>query len=212
MPSRRSGGSDRRLRELIAQEAARLIAEGGINDFAFAKRKAALRLGVSETNRNLPGNQEVEEALITHQRLFRADIQPRRLQALREAALQAMRMLAPFRPRLVGAVLDGTADEHSPVRLHLFAETPERVDLFLMERGIPFHHDERSYRSSPEVRERRPLIRFVAGDVTIELTLFPEQGIRQPPLSPTDGRPMRRADTEAVAALLASGGAAPRRD
>ena len=110
------------IRERIAKEAARMMCEAGINDFQLAKRKALQRLRINE-QRNLPSNEEIEFAVGEYQRLFRADSQPRRLAELRRAAVRAMRFLSRFQPRLVGAVLSGTADEHSDVCLHLFAET-----------------------------------------------------------------------------------------
>lgn len=202
MPRRHAPGTrDEQLRQRIAQEAARLMAEEGVLDFATAKRKAVARLGAA-VPRNLPGNQEIEQELKVYQRLFRAGRQPQRLRQLREAALEAMRLLARFHPRLVGPVLAGTADEHSPVHLHLFADTPEQLVLFLMEQRIPCQWDERPVRVSGERQERYPLCRFIAGDVPFELTLFPEIGLRQAPLSPVDGRPTRRGSVEQVEALL----------
>lgn len=196
-------GREGQNRIRLAQEAARLMADEGVQDFAVAKRKAAGRLGLP-VNRNLPTNLEIEDALITHQRLFRAHSQPAHLRRLRTSAREAMRLMADFQPRLVGPVLAGTAGTHSPVNLHLFAETPEQVNLFLMERNIPHAWDERLLRLDTERQERYPLCRLVAGDVTVEMTVFPLKGMRQAPLSPVDGRPMRRANLEAVEALLAA--------
>lgn len=179
------------------------MADEGVRDFATAKRKAAERLGLP-TNRHLPTNVEIEEALVAHQRLFRSDSQPAHLRRLRETARQAMQMLAGFQPRLVGPVLAGTADTHSPVNLHLFAETPEQVNLFLMERHIPHEWDERVLRLSADRQERYPMCRLLAGDVAVEMTVFPLKGLRQAPLSPVDGKPMRRAAIAAVEQLLAT--------
>lgn len=194
-------GRDGQNRIRLAQEAARLMADEGVRDFATAKRKAAERLGLP-ANRYLPTNVEIEEALVAHQRLFRAHSQPARLRRLRETALQAMRMMAEFQPRLVGPVLAGTADTHSPVNLHLFAETPEQVNLFLLDRHIPHEWDERVLRLSADQQERYPLCRLLAGDVMVEMTVFPLKGLRQAPLSPVDGRPMRRAAITEVERLL----------
>ena len=36
------------MRQLIAQKAAQMMAEDGINDFAYAKKKAGKQLGVNE--------------------------------------------------------------------------------------------------------------------------------------------------------------------
>lgn len=202
--NQRKGGispREEQTRQRIAEEAARIMATEGIRDFAAAKRKAVDHLGLA-AQRSLPGNREIESALIAYQRLFRAHSQPQRLRELRETALKAMGLLESFRPRLVGSVLAGTADEHSPVNLHLFADTPEQVGMFLMDRRIPHELDERILRVRPERQERFPLYRFMAGDVVVELTVFPEKGLRQAPLSPVDGRPMERAPLGSVEALL----------
>jgi hypothetical protein len=204
MGTRRHSGSathDEQQRLRIAQEAARLMADEGIHDFATAKRKAVERLGLAGL-RNLPGNLEIEQALIAHQQLFRSLTQPQRLHHLRQVALAAMREFAVFSPRLVGPVLTGTADEHSPVQLHLFADTPEQLDLYLLERNIPYEWDARMVRLSPERQERFPVCHFTAGDVAMELTVFPMDGLRQAPLSPVDGRPMRRLTLQGLEELL----------
>ena len=188
------------VRERIAKEAARLMCETGIHDYQLAKRKALQHLRLSG-QRNLPSNGEIESAVSEYQRLFRAHSQPRRLAQLRCTAVRAMRFLVRFRPRLVGAVLSGTADEHSDVCLHLFAETPEEVGLFLLENGVPHEHGERSIRLAMDGTERLPTCRFMAGDVPVELVVFAERARRRVPLSPVDGRPMRRAALRAVEAL-----------
>lgn len=189
------------LRQHVANEAARIMVEQGSRDFGQAKRKAAARLGM-DPRHGLPGNPEVETALEEYLHLFRADTQPGELRRLRHAAVEAMRLFSGFRPRLVGPVLKGTADEFSAVHLHLFAATPEQVDIELMERGIPFDHDSRTVRLAGGGTATYPLYRFVAGDITIELTVFPPEGLRQAPLSPVDGRPMQRAALDKVEAML----------
>ncbi|SCZ66181.1 hypothetical protein [Thiohalomonas denitrificans] len=189
------------VRQQLAQEAARFMIEGGIRDFAMAKRKAAERLGLSQT-RNLPTNREIEQARAEYLSIFQPESQPQRLRELREAAVGAMKMLGTFSPRLVGPVLAGTADDHSPIYLHLFSDTPEQVDFFLGDRGIPFEHDERRVRLEPEKQETFPMYRILADDIVVEMTVFPVKGQRQAPLSPVDGRPMRRANRHEVEALL----------
>ena len=199
MPAR-SNTKSSQLRERIAKEAARVMCEAGVKDFHLAKRKALQRLRIDE-QRNLPSNEEIEAAISEYQRLFRADRQPARLAELRRTALNAMRFLARFKPRLVGAVLSGTADEHSDVCLHLFADTAEEVGLFLMENGIPHEQGERLMRLAADETERLPTCRFMADDVPVELVVFAARARRRVPLSPVDGRPMRRAALRAVEAL-----------
>ena len=63
-----------RLRIEIAQAAAKLLHEGGYQDYLEAKRKAANQM-VGHDNRLLPNNAEIEPALMAHQSLFHAEEQ-----------------------------------------------------------------------------------------------------------------------------------------
>jgi len=189
------------LRQAVAEEAARIMREQGIADFLLAKRKAADRLGVTDAS-ILPRNTEVEAALVAHQRLFGGDRHASELAALRRAALEAMRLMADFDPRLVGPVLTGTASPHSEINLHVFTESPEAVSLRLEERGVPHEVVERRLRFERDRTVSYPALRFVAGRQTVDAVVFPLDGIRQSPSSPVDGKPMRRASAAEVQALL----------
>lgn len=185
------------MRQLVAQEAARIMAEEGVSDYLVAKRKAAERLGAPDT-RNLPRNREIQDALIDHQRLFGGVQQVALVRELRSAAVEAMRFLQRFEPRLVGSVLHGTATEHSDINLHLFAETPEEVVFFLMEHDIPYETAERRFRFGREEYATVPVYRLVAGDTVVDLSVFPLKGLREAPRSPVDGQPMERSGVAAV--------------
>jgi len=203
--TRRASSRHANLRRALAQEAARLMAQHGIHDFLAAKRKAAERLGVTDSA-TLPRNVEIEAALIEYQRLFDASGHDESLAAQRRAAASAMRLLHDFKPRLVGPVLSGTATAHAPVQLHLFAERPENVILRLLDRGIAHEAIERRHRVDAGRVRPYPGLRFEFSGQEFEVTVFPLDGIRQAPVSPVDGRPMRRADAAEVETLLAKGG------
>ncbi|TLZ13636.1 MAG: hypothetical protein E6K31_03370 [Gammaproteobacteria bacterium] len=202
MRSKRHPSRVENLRRALAQEAARLMAEHGIRDFLVAKRKAAERLGVIDGVALLPKNREIESALAEYQRLFRGASHLEALEAQRRAALAAMRYLREFAPRLVGPVLSGTATEYTEVQLHLFAERVESVTLKLLDGGIPHELTEKRLKLNAELVRPFPGVRFEVDDQPIEATVFPTDGIRQAPMSPVDGRPMRRADAGEVEALL----------
>lgn len=193
---------DEQLRSLLTQECARIMIEQGVKDFALAKRKAAERFGVPHYSR-LPSNSEIEQALCDYQRLFKPSIHSQHLRLLRQQAAQAMRFLQRFRPRLVGSVLAGTASEHSDINLHLFADTPEDVLLFLMEHNIPFENGQRRIRLANGDTQYYPTLAFRAGDYVMDLTVFPSNKEREAPRSPVDGKPMKRAHLSAVESLLA---------
>src|SRR5215510_5243181 len=71
MSGRRHSGPwlSEELRQELADEAARLMAEHGIADFSLAKRKAAERLGV-RAGGALPSNAEIHGRLAERQRTF----------------------------------------------------------------------------------------------------------------------------------------------
>lgn len=188
-------------RRAIAATAARIIAEEGQRDYGAAKVKAAARLGYA-ADADLPRNTEVEDALREHLALFGGVERDSHLGRLRSAALEAMDFFGAFGPRLVGAVLAGTADRHSAVSLHVFADAPEDVSRFLMDQRIPYDEDSRVVRRTTDQTATLPSFKFRAGDVPIDLTVFPRDHVRQPPLSPIDGKPMARASRAAVEALL----------
>ena len=191
-----------RQRSVLAQECAKIIAHEGIKDFAKAKRKAALRLGLP-SRALMPSNIEIEQALMAYQRLFMATEQAQHLRLLRETAVAAMRFLSPFKPRLVGPVLQGTAGPHSDITLHVFANTPEDIMLFLMDHQIPFESSQRRLRFPNDLYQDLPVLAFAADEINIDMTVFWHQANRQAPRSPVDGRPMQRASLHNVEALLA---------
>jgi hypothetical protein len=192
-------------RRRIAVEAARLICESGLRDYHQAKLKAAERLGLP-ADANLPRNGEIEEALREHQRLFLADAQPRIVRALREVAQEAMRFFAHHEPRLVGAVLDGTADRHSAVCLHLYTERPLDVLAQLHEHGIPYREQTRRLRFDHATTHDVPALLFSADDTAIDITLLPYDALRQAPLDRVTEKPMRRASAAALETLLRDAG------
>jgi hypothetical protein len=200
MPRKRNNGTER-ARQILAQEAARIIVNHGVRDYRVAKQKAAERLGVNSRG-SLPGNAEIEAAVAEHLQLFGGEAHEDRLRLMRVAALSAMELLTAFTPRLVGPVLAGTADENSVVNLHLFADNPESVALELEQIGVSYRTYERRLKSRRNQVETYSGFEFNHGNNAIQATVFPVDGIRQAPMSPIDGKPMRRADSGAVQAML----------
>ena len=133
------------LRSAVAQEAARLMAEHGIQDYHLAKRKAAERFGVAEGS-VLPRNTEIEAALLSYQRLFGGDQHATSLREQRRVALDAMRLLEQFEPRLVGPVLTGSATEYADIQLHVFSDSAEAVYTHLIDKRFEYVVFERKVR------------------------------------------------------------------
>ena len=203
--------TENRRRILLTQEAARLMVEEGIKDFGAAKRKAARRLGGSHRGaKDLPTNREIQAEVELRMRMYRDTPDDRAVvRRLREVALDAMRFLSDFRPRLVGSVLAGTATEHSDVNIHLFAETPEDVEIFLHDAGIPFERATRRHQVGSEDPADYPAFAVVVDGTRVQGTIFPPEGLRQAPRSPVTRKPVERAKAVQVEALLDEDGAEP---
>lgn len=188
------------MRQRLAQLAARLMAEDGLLDFASAKRKAARQLGAPDTQ-NLPTNSEVERELRTWQHLYQKDEQAERVRVLRQEALDAMHLLQAFNPHLAGTVLSGAATRQAPIELHLFADSSKEVELFLLNHKTPYEAAEKHFDFGAKIRVI-PLLVLQGKYTEIELAVFSMDELRQAPRSPVSGKPMERAKTRQVEALI----------
>jgi hypothetical protein len=185
------------MREQLAHHAAKLMAEDGITDHAFAKRKAARQLGAADTQ-HMPSNQEVDDALNSYRALYQHDIHPGVLHQLREQALATMRLLADFRPYLTGSVLNGTAGEQSDINLQLFSDDAKSVLLFLLKHKIAFEDGEWKMRANGR-DETVPSYTLTgeSGHLT-HIVVLPENARHS-----GSRHPETHADISAVQALLA---------
>ena len=196
------------IRQRICAEAARIMSAEGVRDFHTAKRKAALRLNIPNA-KHLPSNEEVEAALRDYLQLFHAQSLSTTLRHLRNIALEAMRFFQAFDPRLVGPVLSGTVTAQSAIQLHVCADTPEEIGLLLAEHHIPYDEGDKRLRYGGERQHSCPTYRFTVDAATIELYVLNRESIREAPLSPVDGKPMKRASIKELTALVQRTGGEP---
>jgi len=196
---RDTGRNDQRSR--IAHLAARLMAEDGIEDYALAKRKAARQAGTPDT-RDLPSNEEVDEALRTYRLIYHDDEHRSRLRELRERALRAMRELARFNPHLTGSVLNGNAGKYADINLQLYTDNVKAVELYLIDRRIPYKAAQSRLYSGAEMRTV-PVYTVTDDGTEIELTVLSTLDLRAPLRTSSEGKNIERAKLPAVEQLLA---------
>jgi hypothetical protein len=197
------------LRQMIAQAAARMMAEDGIHDFAYAKKKAGRQLGVTE-NGALPSNAEIEEEIRLYHEIYNADEQPQELNNLRKAALATMQLFERFNPHLTGSVLDGTAGKYSQTDIYLFADSAKEVEMFLLNQNIPFESSDKSYRLSDKPsKDKKDKVRKTVQVFTLEtefglqkLSVFEFNDIRISTKRTSDGSNAYRADIPEVMELV----------
>jgi len=166
------------VRAEIAMAAARLIAEEGAT-YEMAKKKAAHQIfGNKRISSNLmPNNQEIEEEVRIYHDIFMADSQPARLLHLRKVALRMMNELAHFQPYITGAILNGTAGEHSDIHLQLFPDNAKDVEMHLLNKNISI-----SVTEAGNYRQKAPAvetIHFYHENEIFHLTVYNPDDMRK---------------------------------
>ena len=197
------------MRQLIAQKAAQMMAEDGINDFGYAKKKAGKQLGVSEAS-VMPTNAEIEEEIRLYHEIYNADEQPIELEKLRKTALMTMQLFERFNPHLTGSVLDGSAGKFSQTNIHLFADSAKDVEMFLLNQQIPFESSEKSYRVSDKPsKDKKEKVRKTVPVFTLEtelglqkLSVFDVDDMRVSTKKISDGSNADRLNITGVQAML----------
>jgi len=209
-----NSGRQSQLRQLVAQQAARMMAEDGVLDYGYAKKKAGRQLGVVDAN-CLPSNTEIEEEIRLFHEIYNSDEQPETLRQLRQDALATMQIFARFNPHLTGSVLDGTAGQYAETHIHLFADSAKEVEIFLLNQQIPYDSNDKSYR----IRDRKtsekktsgknserlkvPMFTLEGPNGFIKLSVFEFDDIRFSTKSVVSGGNAERLDTAGLKALLA---------
>ena len=186
------------MREQLAHHAARLMAENGITDHAFAKRKAARQLGAPDTQ-HLPSNQEIDQALRSFRALFQHEHHPVILKQLREQALAAMRLLEPFHPYLTGSVLDGSAGEQSDINLTVYSDDVKAVMMFLLRHKVEFESGEWRTHLMGRIQTLPSFTLLSETNVPVHIAVLPENARHS-----GSRKPESHADIAAVARLLAA--------
>lgn len=195
------------IRVRIAAEAARLMYEEDVKQYFTAKRMACKRIlgrsggrSVRYRPSDMPSNGEIRDALLALAELAEGSRRTRRLFAMRIVALEAMRAIAPFAPRLIGSVSTGHIRRGSDIDLQVFTADPDALAAHLRGLGWIFEREPVSILKFGQIRE---YLHFHVADVfPIELTVYEPRELRFRPRSSTDGKPIVRVKESALEALL----------
>jgi hypothetical protein len=163
----------------LAQLSARHIAEEGLT-YGQAKRKAAKQCGVGEHNAAMPSNEAIELALREYLNEFQADTQPAELRHLRELAITWIENLCALddtnglnelcKALAVGAVVNGTANEHSAVHIQVFTDEFKALEMALLDAGIELEFTEKKLDG-----KMYPVLVAQDEGIPIALTVMPRQ-------------------------------------
>lgn len=192
--------TDPRVRREIALRAAQLMYTRECSEYFTAKRKAARMLGGADRVRDLPSNREIREQILTLAQLAEGESRFRELKAMRVEALRFLRMLAAWRPRLIGSVLTGHIRSGSDIDLHVFCDHPEAVAQRVRDEGYACEVEKKRVLKHGEERVFTHV--HVAAAYGVELTVYASGQVNYPFKSSITGKVMERADEAGLVALL----------
>jgi predicted nucleotidyltransferase len=194
--------ADARIRRQIALLAARLMYERQESEYFTAKRKAARTLGLDHRHhpKDLPSNREIRDQVQALANLHEGEKRKDKLKEMRVEALRLMRLLAAFRPKLIGSVLTGHIRQGSDIDIHVFSNNQSSVTCVL---------DEQNYRYTVEKKRiiKHNVERFfthvhIDDRFNIELTLYPDDKANYVFKSSITGSAIERATTPELEKLL----------
>lgn len=190
-----------KLRRQIAYEAARLMYRRQESEYYRAKQKAARRVCRGWVKpADLPSNAEIRDEVQALARLYEGAHRGERLHEMRLAALRLMRLLRPFRPRLIGSVLTGHIRAGSDIDLHLFSDRTAAVTHVLDELGVVYDVERKRVRKQGEERIYTHV--HVQDQFPCELTVYPAARAHCVCKSSVTGKAMERASIAELERLL----------
>jgi hypothetical protein len=193
--------SHTKLRQAIAFEAARLMYERIESEYFTAKRKAAKRLcRQSVKPEDLPSNAEIREQIQVFARIHEGESRTRHLREMRVEALRMMRLLRPFRPRLIGSVMTGHVRRGSDIDLHVFSDSPALLADLLQQHGCQFELERKQVVKHGEARVFTHV--HVYDRFNFELTVYPEDRAHYVFKSSITGKPIERASIRELEEFL----------
>jgi hypothetical protein len=142
-----------KLRQQIAFEAARMMYQRQESEYYRAKMKAARQVCRGWVKpKHLPSNREIRDQIQLFARLHEGDDRTKNLREMRIEALRLMRLLRPFRPRLIGSTLTGHVRHGSDIDIHVFSDSAEAVCSALDQEGCDYQVEHKRVRKHGEER------------------------------------------------------------
>lgn len=184
--------SSPKLRQAIALEAARLMYQRQETEYYTAKRKAAKRLcRQSIKPEDLPSNAEIRDQIQLFARLHEGDKRTAHLREMRLEALQFMRLVRAFKPRLIGSVMTGHVRKGSDIDIHVFTDSPGLLADLLESEGYQFDLERKHVVKHGEARVFTHI--HVHARYNLELTVYPEDKAHYVFRSSITGKAIERA-------------------
>src|SRR6185295_3989267 len=124
-------------------------------------------------------------------RLHEGENRTRHLREMRLEALRLMRILRPFRPRLIGSVMTGHVRKGSDIDIHLFTDSVGLVTEMLEQEGMQYDLERKQIVKHNEARIFTHI--HIIDRFNFELTVYPEDKAHYVFRSSITGKAIERA-------------------
>ena len=193
--------SNDKLRRQIAFEAARLMYGRQESEYYRAKLKAGKRICGGWVKPPIcPATRKSATRSSRLRGCYEGDGRLDRLREMRLEALRLMRILAVFRPRLIGSTMTGHVRAGSDIDIHLFADSSEAVTAALEAEGMVFDLERKRVRKHGEERVFTHV--HVRDRFNFELTIYAANLAHFVFKSSITGKPIERASVRELEQLL----------
>jgi len=194
--------ANEKLRKQIAFEAARLMYQRTESEYYRAKMKAARKVCRDWVKPSeLPANSEIRDQIQLFARMHEGESRTDNLCEMRLEALKLMRLLKPFRPRLIGSTLTGHVRRGSDIDIHVFSNSLEAILGLLMNEGIVYDVEHKHVHKNNEDRTYTHI--HIPERFTFELTMYAEDQHHIVMKSSVTGKAIERASIAELEQLLA---------
>lgn len=189
----------KQVKTLMIQECARIMYLEGVRQYFEAKKIAAKRI-CGKKNQFFPSNGEISEAVYQLSLEDQHFDREHTLFRMRLKAIEVMRLLESFAPRLIGSVSTGKIKQNSDIDLHLFCDDIELVTIFLTDNNINYEQTEVMimHNARPRLYQHIHLL----NEFLIELSIYPVNEMRVVTRSSTDGKPIERVSCSKLEKLI----------
>jgi len=194
---------DPRIRREIAVRAAALMYAREESEYLTAKRKAAgqLRIDWKYSPKDLPSNAEIREQVLLLANMLEGERRGEDLRDMRLLALQTMRLLEPFRPRLIGSTLTGHVRKGSDIDLHVFTDHLPALTDALDGHGLAYTIEQKNITKLGKSNVYTHV--HLDAKYPIELTVYTRAEHRTVFRSSITGKPIERANLNELEDLVA---------
>jgi len=197
MKKNKTRKGDASTRQLIINEAARLMYQEGVTQYYSAKHTAARRVlsggGKVVSIRNpshLPSNGEIADAVDALADFYEGEYRTTQLFTMRLLALELMQQLTLFSPRLIGSVSTGRIKKSSDIDIHVFTDDIELLQQHIKILGLHYTMGDVTITQSGRLKSYTHL--YIEAQYPVELSVYANSEIRIRGRSSTDGKPIVR--------------------